>query len=527
MCLSLFLLFPLINILVISFTDISINFLLISAVPKKKENLPVEDSNTVPSPKPIPASAILTFVPDNEVKKIVTRPQADDSTSPTSEKQMVLRDRKPAVQDSPYSRRRSPVVSDLSIISGGSESGKEPIEDNKLDAAERDTEGVLPTSSSVVTEAGVSERKIGNDTPGMISEATNKIITEASQPVCESRKQLEIPATSHLSGKSGSENKIAVLSEPNSESGNKIAGGSESMVTKEDQLSAQSTGMSKDDGPSHKNPDKKSGIEIQPSLSNTQTMEAKIIESENKMSTQASGVGSSGAISKTDVSPSLLVNSDSGKPTVNDGTVSYSGAPGQSKVNATSTSAVDDAVTTVKQEVEGPVFRLGQEGNYSAYVNQFTSNTLALNKHQHMDQRDRRRSVTHKFSLNEFKWHGDACGSKDVILNSLRFSIVGLENSVPTSFMHPSWPVQRSTWVRAVHLSKTPQEFAAALSFLESSIRPICYLSVWNDAVGHIELHRVMLEARQAGTKKKDHKEEEEEPELDHKGFGWYIYMYY
>ena len=69
-------------------------------------------------------------------------------------------------------------------------------------------------------------------------------------------------------------------------------------------------------------------------------------------------------------------------------------------------------------------------------------------------------------------------------------------------------------------MSKTPQEFAAALSFLQSSIRPICYLNVWNDAVGHVELHRVVSEARQTGPKKKDHKEDEEEPELESKGFG-------
>lgn len=191
-----------------------------------------------------------------------------------------------------------------------------------------------------------------------------------------------------------------------------------------------------------------------------------------------------------------------------------------SVAHPTKSSTADDAVTAVQQTKPEPVFRLGSEANYSSYVNQFTSNPLALTKQQQLEQRDKKRSVTNKFSLVDYKWHGDVSGSKDVILNTLRFSIVGLENSIASTFMHPSWPVQRSTWVRAVHLSKTPKEFAAALSFLESSIRPICYLPVWNDAVGHVELHRMVSEAKQAGTKKKDHKEEEEEPELEHKGFG-------
>ena len=233
-------------------------------------------------------------------------------------------------------------------------------------------------------------------------------------------------------------------------------------------------------------------------------------------SSSLTNIQSKNAVIKTEVSSSLPVKNAISTPSLKDSTVD----PSKPDVKKESTS-ID---TVAKEVVEKPVFKLGQEGNYSSYVNQFTSNTLALNKQQQVDQRDKKRSVSHKFSLNEFKWHGDTCGSKEVILNTLRFSIVGVENSIPSAFMHPSWPVQRSTWVKAVHMSKTPKEFAAALSFLESSIRPICYLSVWNDAVGHVELRRVMSESRQAGIKKKDHREEEEEPELDPKGFGkWYF----
>lgn len=458
---------------------------------------------------------------------------------------MVLRDRRPAVQESPYARRRSPVLSDHSKIGGAAESDKALGQDKKLDTAEGDG-----TASSSLTgaETGVDEEKEAHSFK-MMSEASHGERTEGSKPEGESGKESQIPISSpsEPTAESGHENKIPVAPKPTSELGkesktpivsmpgcesvnegklpvvsvpvgtsdseSKISGADKSLMRKEDQVSTKSVNVSKDELPSKMSGDKP----VQPLVSSNQTVDAKISASGNKLSTQASSIVNSTATAKTQGSPSLLTNSSLVKSVADNSrliAVSSSGAPSQPQLNT---------LGAVKQEVEGPVFKLGQEGNYLSYVNQFTSNALALTKQQQMDQRDKKRSVSHKFSLNEFKWHGDTCGSKDVILNTLRFSIVGLENSVPTAFMHPSWPVQRSTWVRAVHLSKTPQEFAAALSFLESCIRPICYLPVWNDAVGHVELHRVMSEARQVGTKKKDHKEEEEEPELNPKGFGMYI----
>lgn len=170
----------------------------------------------------------------------------------------------------------------------------------------------------------------------------------------------------------------------------------------------------------------------------------------------------------------------------------------------------DKEVEAPKQT--GPFFRLGMEGHYTTYVNQYSANNLALNKYQHMEQRDRRRSVINKFSVNEFKWTGELYGSKEVILNSLRSSVVAFEGSIPTAFMHPVWPLQRSTWVRAVHSSNTPCEFAAALTFFLRLIKPICFLPVWNDAAGHLKFCRTPAENRSV-SKKKEHKEEEEEQE--------------
>lgn len=448
----------------------SLTLVLISVPPQRKKTIdPEVDSGVLPSSKPIPASAILTFVPDNEVKKIVTRPQVENTSSLNAEKQMVLRDRRTAAgQDSLYSRRKSVVLCD-----------------DDTDGDAKSLDGAQPTSS--LDTVLVKEESHGKDSAQVPSKEEEEGSTTEMCAVEETGKESKMP----------SEIKNVIKNE-----------------------GENSTDASIDSTISDKHA-------VENSSSKNETDEP-INVSRNGMNTQASSI-------KTELPSSSLANNSSvGLPAstaseVKDGksvTVFSSGAASNQQLNAAQTSSAGNSVPTAKQEVEQAVFRLGSEANYSSYVNQFTSNPLALTKQQQLEQRDKKRSVTHKFHLNEVKWHGEVCGSKEVILNTLRFSIVSLENSIASSFMHPTWPGQRSTWVKAVHLSKTPQEFAAALSLLESSIRPICYLSVWNDAVGHVELHRVMSEARQVGTKKKDHKEEEEEPEVESKGFGKLASLY-
>jgi nucleosome-remodeling factor subunit BPTF len=173
-------------------------------------------------------------------------------------------------------------------------------------------------------------------------------------------------------------------------------------------------------------------------------------------------------------------------------------------------------------KVKGPFFKLGMEGNFAAYVNQFATDPLALNRQQHMENKDRRRAVSNKFSVfNEFKLNGEIFGPKDVILNTLRCSVVNLENNIPASFMHPVWPIQRSTWVRAVHIATTPIEFSAALSFLEGLIKPVCFLPVWHDSLGHTELNRAIVESK-ADKKKREHKDEDEDVDYQDRVFGKY-----
>lgn len=74
--------------------------------------------------------------------------------------------------------------------------------------------------------------------------------------------------------------------------------------------------------------------------------------------------------------------------------------------------AVPERVTRLKsnQISNGTyLFKLGNENSFKSYVNQYTCNPLALNKPQRNEERDKKRYISHKFSLSsgqEFKWVG-------------------------------------------------------------------------------------------------------------------------
>lgn len=64
--------------------------------------------------------------------------------------------------------------------------------------------------------------------------------------------------------------------------------------------------------------------------------------------------------------------------------------------------------------IEGThLFKLGMENGFKAYNNQFSTNVAALNKPQRNEERDKKRYLSHKFSLtqvSEFKWAGPVHG---------------------------------------------------------------------------------------------------------------------
>ena len=40
---------------------------------------------------------------------------------------------------------------------------------------------------------------------------------------------------------------------------------------------------------------------------------------------------------------------------------------------------------------------IGEEGRYRSYTNEYSTNSLALNKPQHAEERDKKRQLSHKF----------------------------------------------------------------------------------------------------------------------------------
>eukprot|EP00063_Salmo_salar_P084183 XP_014059018.1 PREDICTED: nucleosome-remodeling factor subunit BPTF-like [Salmo salar] len=136
-------------------------------------------------------------------------------------------------------------------------------------------------------------------------------------------------------------------------------------------------------------------------------------------------------------------------------------------------------------------FKLGQEGKFRVYHNQFSTNTLGLNKHQHREDHDKRRHLSHKFSLTpagDFKWNGSIHGSKVLTISTLRLTIIQLETNVPAPFLHPNWASHRTNWIKAVQMCSKAREFALALAIMECAIKPVVMLPVWKDALGHTRI---------------------------------------
>ncbi|EEB14731.1 fetal alzheimer antigen, falz, putative [Pediculus humanus corporis] len=164
------------------------------------------------------------------------------------------------------------------------------------------------------------------------------------------------------------------------------------------------------------------------------------------------------------------------------------------------------------------LFKLGQDNNCKNYVNQYTSNIYALNKPQRNEERDKKRHLSHKFSLtaaSEFKWAGSVFGPKALLINTLRQTILQLESNIPTSFLHVNWPLLRKTWIACVQSCIQPKDFGKALVVLQACIKPVVYASVWHEQLGHVRLHRVTAIEREERKKieKREKKEKEDEEE--------------
>lgn len=148
----------------------------------------------------------------------------------------------------------------------------------------------------------------------------------------------------------------------------------------------------------------------------------------------------------------------------------------------------------------GPtLFKLGMESNGKTYTNQFMINTLALNKHQHAEDRDKKRHLSHKFSLtpaSEFKWQGTTYGDRSFAVATLRQAILQLENNIPAYLLHAYWTIHRSNWLKAVNKCTFPKEFSLALNILVAVMKPVLFTTVWNDSLGKLLLYKFTLKIK-------------------------------
>lgn len=165
------------------------------------------------------------------------------------------------------------------------------------------------------------------------------------------------------------------------------------------------------------------------------------------------------------------------------------------------------------------LFKLGLEGNYRQYQNIFSVNQYALNKFQQADERDKKRHLSHKFSLtqaSELKWASytqistaiattSMHGSKHVMINILRQALLYLETQFSQNFMHPNWHVHRNNWIKAVSMCAEPKEFSLALHILESSMKPVLFNSAWHETLGFSGLQK-STQLERDELKKKDKK---------------------
>lgn len=173
-------------------------------------------------------------------------------------------------------------------------------------------------------------------------------------------------------------------------------------------------------------------------------------------------------------------------------------------------------------------FKLGMENAHKEYFNQFTTNPLALNKPQKNEERDKKRHLSHKFSLtqaSEFKWGGLLNGSHNSLIAVFKQTLLSFESSITSTFMHCNWTKLRKSWMNAVAAATTPQDFMKVLMTLQSCLKNVIYANVWHEQLGHIHLYRITSNEREERKKiEKREKREESEEERNRLAYNYVKY---
>lgn len=228
-----------------------------------------------------------------------------------------------------------------------------------------------------------------------------------------------------------------------------------------------------------------------------------------------------------EVATTETVDSMGNSATIGEEAVGEEVVTSMEEVTRVTTMTTTKTITTTSQTIiiqkpdipPGNYFKLGQEGTYKQYVNQYTAVTHALSRNQAKEELEKRTRLSHKFSLTDastFKWLGAPDGPRSSLVSTVRSTILQLEQNIPTAFMHTNWAMLRRPWMSAVQASSNPgKDFSRALTVLLCCIKPCILLPVWTDSLGHTNIKRIQAQAKEEKKKadKKEKKEREDEEE--------------
>lgn len=178
----------------------------------------------------------------------------------------------------------------------------------------------------------------------------------------------------------------------------------------------------------------------------------------------------------------------------------------------------DTRMTRLKNLNLNCPFKLGHEQTFKTYVNQYTTNVYALNKPQRNEDRDKKRPLSHKFSLTDaaqFKWGGILNGNRGNVVSTLRQTLISLEQSISAPFMHPNWSALKKLWLQAVSHCNKPSDFAKVLIIYQICTKNCIYVNAWHEQLAHIKLDRITSAERdeKKKTDKREKRERDDEEE--------------
>ncbi|XP_055604256.1 nucleosome-remodeling factor subunit NURF301-like, partial [Uranotaenia lowii] len=146
-------------------------------------------------------------------------------------------------------------------------------------------------------------------------------------------------------------------------------------------------------------------------------------------------------------------------------------------------------------------FKLGMENGFKTYVNQYSINPIALNKPQRNEDRDKKRHLSHKFSLtqaSEFKWLGGGVhNSQQQIISTIKQTMIALEQAVASPYLHQNWTKLRKVWISAISACNKAKDFSRILCILQSCMRSVIFATVWHEQLGHTRMYRITSAERE------------------------------